>query len=163
VVVSGRLDDEVASRASAELLALDASGPEPIDLHVDCPDATLEAAFVLIDVMDLLHATVRAHCRGRAGGPAVGVVALAGRRSAAPHATFRLGQPVARFFGTADQIAEQSRQQRALLWRWQARLASVTGRPAEEVGDDLRRGRSLDAHEALAYGLIDEVRSAPGR
>jgi len=34
----------------------------------------------------------------------------------------------------------------------------VHGRPAEEIAEDLRRGRYLDAREALAYGLIEEIR-----
>jgi ATP-dependent protease ClpP protease subunit len=29
--------------------------------------------------------------------------------------------------------------------------------PAEEIAEDMRRGRYLDAQEALEYGLIDEV------
>jgi ATP-dependent Clp protease protease subunit len=100
---------------------------------------------------------VHAHCRGQVGGPVVGVVATAHRRVATPHTRFRLGQPKARFSGTPDQIAAQSRQQQDLLWRFNARLAQVTGRPAEEIAEDLRRGRYLDAREALAYGLIDEI------
>ncbi|PYM78102.1 MAG: hypothetical protein DME13_29595 [Candidatus Rokuibacteriota bacterium] len=46
-----------------------------------------------------------------------------------------------------------------MLWRFQARLAKATGRPAEDVADDVRRGRHLDAREALEYGLIDAIRS----
>ena len=49
------------------------------------------------------------------------------------------------------------RQYRDLLWRLQARLAQLTGRPAEEIADDMRSGRYLDAREALAYGLVDEI------
>jgi ATP-dependent Clp protease protease subunit len=73
---------------------------------------------------------------------------------------FRLGQPTARFSGTPEQIVAQSRQQQDLMWRFHARLAHATGRPAEEVAEDLRRGRYLDAREALAYGLIDEIAGA---
>ena len=157
VVVSGRLDDAVAGRAAAELMALDALAAEPIEVQLDCPDAALEAAFVLIDMIDSLHAPVHGHCRGRAGGPAIGVVALARQRSASPSATFRLMQPVTHFSGTPDQLAEQSRLYRDLLWRLQARLATATGKPAEEISDDMRRGRVLDAPAAPAYGLIDTI------
>ena len=164
VVVSGSLDDAVAGQAAAQLLALDAVADAPIEVQIDCPDAALEAAFVLIDVIDSLRAPVRGHCRGRAGGPSVGVVALARHRSASPSATFRLVQPVTRFSGSPDQIAEQSRRYRDLLWRLQARLATATGKPAEEISDDMRRGRVLDAQAALDYGLIDTIgRGGGGR
>jgi ATP-dependent protease ClpP protease subunit len=59
--------------------------------------------------------------------------------------------------GTPDQIAAQSAQHRERLWRFQARLAKATGRPVEDIADDMARGRSLDAREALDYGLIDAI------
>jgi len=157
VFVTGRLDDVAAARAAAEVMTLDAAGDGPIDIYLDSADGTLEAAFVLIDTVDLLRSVIRAHCRGQVGGPAIGVVAVADHRSASPHARFRLAQPAARFAGTPDQIASYSQQQRELLWGFQARLAQATGRPAEEIADDMRRGRYLDAGEALEYGLIDTI------
>jgi ATP-dependent Clp protease, protease subunit len=157
VLVTGRLDDAVASKAAAALMALDANGERPIELHLDSPDGTLEAAFVLIDTLDLMRAALRVHCRGQVGGPAIGVVAAADHRLAAPHTRFRLCQPTARFDGTPERIAAESRQQQDLLWRLHAYLARRTGRPAEEIAEDMRRGRYLDAREALDYGLIDEI------
>jgi ATP-dependent Clp protease, protease subunit len=160
VLVTGRLDDDVAAEAAAALMTLDATGDTPIDLHLDSADGTLEAAFVLIDTLDLLRAAVRVHCRGQVGGPAIGIVAAADQGSAAPHARFRLCPPMARFSGTPDEIAAHSLHQQELLWRFHARLAQRTGRPAEEIAEDIRRGRYLDAREALDYGLIDEISGA---
>jgi ATP-dependent Clp protease protease subunit len=157
VFVTGHLDDAVAAQAAAEMMTLDATGEGPIDLYLDSPDGTLEAAFILIDTVNLLHTTVRAHCRGQVGGPAIGVLAVTDHRSASPHTRFRLAQPRAQFSGTAHQIAAHSQQQRRLLWSLQARIAKATGRPAEEIAEDMRRGRRLDAREALEYGLIDAI------
>ncbi len=157
VLVTGRLDDNLAAEAAALLMTLDATGEEPVELHLDSSDGTLESAFVLIDALDGLRATVRAHCHGQVAGPAIGVAAAADHRSASPHARFRLFQPTAQCSGSPDQIASYSRQQQELLWRFHARLAQRTGRPAEEIAEDMRRGRYLDAREALAYGLIDEI------
>ncbi len=159
VLMTGLLDDGAAAETAAALLTLDARGDEPIELHLASPDGTLESAFVLIDTVDLLHSRLRVHCRGQVGGPAIGVVAAADHRVASAHTRFCLVQPTGRFSGTPDQIAEQSRQQQELLWRFHARLAQVTGRPAEEIAEDMRRGRALDAREALDYGLIDEIKA----
>src|SRR5258705_6561321 len=157
VLLTGRLDADLAAEAAAALMTLDAIGDEPIELHLGSPDGTLEAAFVLIDTLDPLRARVRAHCRGQVGGPAVGVAAAADHRSASPHTRFRLFQPAAQFSGTPDQIASHSRQQQKLLWSLHARLARLTRRPAEEIAEDMRRGLYLDAREALDYALIDEI------
>ena len=159
VLVTGPLDDALAAEVAAQLVTLDAAGAAPIDLHLDVPDGALEATFVLIDAIDALRAPVRAYCRGRVGGPPIGVLAAATRRTAARHTRFRLGQPTTHFTGTPDSIAARSRQQTDLLWRLHARLAQRTGRPAEEIAEDMRRTRHLDAEEARVYGLIDEITS----
>ena len=156
VLVTGRLDDDAAAKAAAALLALDACGDRPIELHLDSPDGALGAAFILIDTAETLRSALRVLCRGRIGGPAIGVIAAADHRAAAPRTRFHLSQPTARFAGTPDEIAAQNRQQQELLWKLYGRLARRTGRPAEEIAEDMRRGRYLDALEALAYGLAAE-------
>jgi ATP-dependent Clp protease, protease subunit len=157
VLLTGRLDDTAAARVVAALLSLDADGDGPIELHADSPDGTLEAAFVVIDILTRIRAPVHARCRGEIGSPAIGVVAATGHRSATPHTRFRLAQPRARFSGTPDQVAAHARAHRDLLVQLQTHLARATGRPVDDIADDMRRGRYLDAREALDYGLIDEV------
>jgi ATP-dependent Clp protease protease subunit len=159
VFVTGRLDEALAAHAAAQIMTLDASGDAPIDVIMVSGDGTLEAAFVLIDVFDTAQASVRVHCQGQVGGPAVGVAAAADQRSASPHTRFRLSAPPSQLAGTPDQLAAHSQEHRHLLWRFQARLAKATGRPVENVADDMRRARYMDAREALDYGLIDTIRS----
>jgi ATP-dependent Clp protease protease subunit len=157
VFVTGRLDEALAAQAAAQIMALDASGNEPIDLFLDSGEGTLDAAFALMDVIDAARAAVRAHCRGKVSGPAVGVVVSADHASAAPHTIFRLAAPAEQVSGRPDEIADQSEQHRQRLWRFQARIAAATGRPLEDVADDMRRGRHLDAGQALDYGLLDAI------
>jgi len=159
VFITGRLDDALAAHAAAQIMTLDDAGEQPIDVVLNSGDGTLEAAFVIIDVLDAAQATVRVQCQGHVGGAAIGVAATAGHRTATPHTTFRLAAPAMQFSGTPEQIAEHAARHRALLWRFQVRLANATGRPAEDVADDMRRGRYLDALEALDYRLIDVIRA----
>jgi ATP-dependent Clp protease, protease subunit len=158
VFVTGRLDAALAAQATAQIVALDAGAAAPIGIVLNISDATLEAALALMDVVDAARATVRVQCQGQVSGAALGVLAAADHRLATPHTTFRLTAPTTQLSGAPEQIAEQSEQHRHLLWRLQARLAKATGRPPEDLADDMRRGRYLDAHEAVAYGLIDGIR-----
>ncbi len=160
--MAGRLDDAVAARAAASLLSLDAAGAGPIELHVDSPDGTLEAAFVLIDTLGHLRAPVSARCRGQIGSPAIGVVAAAGDRSASSHARFRLAQPRVQFSGSPDQVATHARLHRDLLVRFQAHLARSTGRPVDEIADDMLRGTVSRRPRGARLRLIDRIAdSAP--
>jgi ATP-dependent Clp protease protease subunit len=160
VLLSGYLDDAAATRAVAELLTLDAAGDEPIDLSLNCPDSTLEAAVMLMDTLELLRAPVHALCLGEVGGPAVGVLATARSRAATRNARFRLALPRIEVAGTPEQLAERSQRQQQLLERFQSALARATGQPVAVIARDLAAGRVLDAAEALRYGLIDGVSPA---
>ena len=86
VLVSGELDTDLAIAAAAELMTLDGEGDDLITVHLDCSGGSLEAAFTLIDVVDLVGAPVHAVAVGRVEGPAVGILAVADRRLALPHA-----------------------------------------------------------------------------
>lgn len=157
VLVSGTLDTDLATAAAAELMTLDATGDEGITVHLDCGESGLEAAFTLIDVIDLVGVPVTTVCVGRLAGPAVGVLAVGERRLALPHASFHLTEPRSSFSGHADDVAGWAAQYRKLLDRFVARLAEATGRGEAELAEDLRAGRHLDAAEARRYGLVDET------
>ena len=153
----GDLNEVIAGQVALELMSLDASGDEHVTLYVDSGSGNLDAAFTVIDVIDLLGVPVHATCLGRAEGPAAGVVAVADHRFAAPHARFRLSEPVSEAHGSASDMRRFADQQRSQLDRFIARLADATGRPVEHVEADVSSGRFLDAKEALEYGLVDEI------
>ena len=153
----GPLDDASVGRACAELMALDATGDDAVQLYVGSSEGPLDLALSIIDTMDLLGVPVHVTCLGRAQGAAVGIVAAGARRSAAPHAQFHLSEPDISISGTASQLAVWAEHHRAQLERFVERLAEATGRPAEHVEADLSIGRWLDAREALHYGLVDSI------
>jgi len=157
VFLWGTLDDDAAGQLAAELMTLDATGDDPVHLHVDSPGGTLEAAFCLIDVIDLLGVDLTATCVGQAVGPSLGPLAVAHHRRATPHARFRLCEPVLESTGSARQLESWAAAQRAQLHRFCERLAAAVGRTPEQVAADLSGGTFLDARGALEYGLIDEI------
>jgi len=157
VFLWGPLDDAAAGRLAAELMTLDATGDDPVQLHVDSPGGTLEAAFCLIDVIDLLGVELTATCVGQAAGPVIGPLAVAHHRRTSVHARFRLSEPVLASTGRAGELASWADSQGRQLRRFCERLGEATGKPPDTVAGDLARGRFLDAREAVEYGLVDEI------
>jgi ATP-dependent Clp protease protease subunit len=162
ILIRGVLDDAVANQAAAELMTLDATGDSRITVHLDLTGGTLEAAFTLIDVIDLVGVPVHALCVGRAEGGAAGVLAVATRRASSPHARFRLADPTASMAGSASELSRWADHHLAQLDRFHMRLATAVRRPVDEVADDCRTGRYLTAEEALRYGLLDEIAAPRG-
>jgi len=157
VFLRGPLDDALAGDVAAQLMTLDASGDEPVQLHVDSPGGPLEPAFVLIDTIGLLGVPVHTLCVGRAEGAAVGVFAGGDQRRASPHARFRLSQPDEKVGGVARDIETWVAHKQRLLDEFHRHLSAATGRPFEQVEADTSAGRFLDADEAVGYGLVHEV------
>lgn len=162
VRVWGPLDDASVSRAAAELMALDATGDDPVQLFVASPGGPLHLGLSLADTIDLLGVPVRASCLGRVEGAAVLVAAVASVRQAAPHAQFHLCMPEVTASGNAGQLTSWAEQYRAEFERFSLRMAQACGRHLEHIEADLAQGRWLDARSAIEYGLVDELWS-PGR
>ncbi len=160
VMVHGHLDETAATLPSAQLLTMDADSSDrtaPIRLHLQSLSADLQAALTVMDAIDAVGVPMHAFARGHLSGPALGVLAAAGRRVAYPNAGFLLAEPEAGFEGTAADLASRQRQFDSMLDVLYFRLADVTGREVDDIRDDARRGLFLTADEALGYGLVHEV------
>src|SRR5580704_3098827 len=111
----GPLDDATVAKVCAEMMSLDATGDEAVQLYVGSTGGPVHSAMSLIDTMDLLGVPVHVTCLGRAEGAAVGVVAAGARRVAAPHAQFHLTEPEVSVSGNASQLAAWAEQHRVEL------------------------------------------------
>jgi ATP-dependent Clp protease protease subunit len=164
ILLSGYVDMTAANRAAAQLMLLDRSADEPIQVHLSSPDADLAAALALMDTLELVNAPVHILVTGQVGGAAIGILAVGDDRSAHAHATFRLAEPRADLRGgTADEVTEQVAHHNSMLLDLQDRMAAASGRQIIDVATDMQRGKLLTAAEAREHGLIDRVSQPGGR
>src|SRR4051812_43513271 len=138
-------------------MTLDALGDDHVDLRIDCANAALEAAFTLVDTIDLLGVPVHVTCVGMVGGAAAAVLAVGARRLITPHGRVHLMEPTTEMAGRAVDLQRWSAYNQEQLERLQHRLAEATGQPFEHIEADMQRGRYFDAAEAVAYGLVDAI------
>jgi ATP-dependent Clp protease protease subunit len=157
VLVNGEITGQKASETAAALLTLDALGDEHVELRLQAPTASWEAAGVLIDVIDVLGVPVHTVALGIVGGGAVGVLAAGGRRSVAPHARLHLRHPESTASGRPGDISRTIDAQLSLQAEFIHLLAERTGRPEIEIEEEWRRGGYLDAPSAIALGYADAL------
>jgi ATP-dependent Clp protease protease subunit len=80
-----------------------------------------------------------------------------GKRYALPNAQVVMHEGSAGLGGSAADVEIQAANLLATLDRMRRIIARHTGRPLEEVIDDVGRDRWFDAEEAKAYGFVDHV------
>jgi ATP-dependent Clp protease protease subunit len=157
VLLHGPLDEATSTRVAAELMTLDADGDDAVTLRIDCGEAALAPALMLMDVVELMGVPVRAVCLGQVGGGAVGVLAVCSRRAAMPSTRFMLSEPPTHMEAHVRNVAQWAELRAAERQRFCERVGAAVDKPAQEVGTDLAQGRFFGAAEALEYGLLDEV------
>jgi ATP-dependent protease ClpP protease subunit len=155
----GPLTDEAVSDIAAQLWTLDAAGDDPVTLMLSCRQGSVRSTLALVDALDVVDVEVHATCLGAIEGPPIGILAACSRRRAAPNTRLFLRDEPASIGGsyrTLQQSAEVLFEERRQLLERLA--ASTNGR--RSLGDlvaDFDKGRTLNAEEAIAYGLFDEV------
>ncbi len=153
-------DAGVANALIAQLLHLDAEGPErDIQFYVNCAGGDPGAALAIYDTMQHIRPRIATTCVGQAIGPGALLVAAgaSGFRSALAHARIVLHQPSTEGRGAIPDLilaADEVVRVRADLER---ALAGHIGRDVAELRHDTDRDRVFTAAAAVEYGLIDTV------
>lgn len=160
VFLDGEVNDHSASIIIAELLFLEAEDPDrDIMLYINSPGGSVTSGFAIYDTMQYIRCDVSTICVGMAASMGAFLLAAGqkGKRKALPNAEIMIHQPSGGARGQATDVAivaEQIIKTKAKLNRI---LAERTGQPLEKIATDVERDYYMDAEEAKAYGLVDEI------
>jgi ATP-dependent Clp protease protease subunit len=160
VVLGDEVTDESANRIVSQLLVLSADDPDSdISLYINSPGGSVLAGLAVYDVMQLVPNDVATVALGMAAS--MGQVLLCGgtrgKRFALPNAQVLMHEGSAGIGGAAADVEIQAAHLTATLDRMRAIIARHTGRPLEQVAEDVGRDRWFDADEACEYGFVDHV------
>ena len=160
VFLDGEVNDHSASIIIAELLFLEAEDPDrDIMLYINSPGGSVTSGFAIYDTMQYIRCDVSTICVGMAASMGAFLLAAGqkGKRKALPNAEIMIHQPSGGAQGQATDVAivaEHIIKTKAKLNRI---LAERTGQPLEKIAADVERDYYMDAEEAKAYGLVDEI------
>jgi len=155
------INDELSEKIVRQLLYMDTLSRDPITMYINSPGGVISSGLAIYDAIHAIQAPVATVICGLAAsmGSFLAAIGRKGMRCAWPHAKVLIHQPLisGEIYGQATDIkihAEEMLRTRALL---NAIYADVTGRSLEQITQDTDRDHYLNAEEALAYGLVDEV------
>lgn len=154
------IDDTIANLVCAQLLHLESENPDKdINIYINSPGGDITALFAIYDTMQYVKAEITTICFGQAASAAAVLLAAGtkGKRLALPHSRVLLHQPYASGSGQATDIEIQAKEILRMRDLLEGILADHTGQPKEKIARDTDRDFVLSAHEALEYGIIDEV------
>src|SRR5690242_1483139 len=160
IFIGTPIDDNVANSIVAQLLYLQSEdATKDISMYINSPGGSIYAGLAIYDTMQYLRPEVSTVCVGMA--MSMGAVLLAagqkGKRFALPNSTVLIHQPLGGAEGQAADIEITAREILRLRRSIYDILARHTGQTLERIMQDADRNYFLNAHQAVEYGLVDEV------
>ncbi len=153
------INDDVANLFVAQLLYLSSDDPDKdIQIYINSPGGSVTAGLLMYDVMQHIKPDISTVCLNASSMASVLLAAgTKGKRFILPNGEVMLHQGSAGFSGATPDIEVQTRQIFKLINRLNAILALHTGKNIDQIREDSQRDYFLDAEDAVAYGLVDEM------
>ncbi|MRJ03364.1 MAG: ATP-dependent Clp endopeptidase proteolytic subunit ClpP [Epsilonproteobacteria bacterium] len=160
IMLSGEINDAVASSIVAQLLFLEAEDPDKdIFLYINSPGGVITSGMSIYDTMNYIKPDVCTICIGQAASMGAFLLSSGtkGKRYALPHARIMIHQPLGGAQGQATDIEIQAKEILRLKKILNEILAQNTGQSVKKIAKDTERDFFMSPQEAVEYGLIDQV------
>jgi len=160
IMLSGEVNDQVASTVVAQLLFLEAQDPDKdIYFYINSPGGVITSGLSMFDTMNYIKPDIVTICIGQAASMGAFLLASGtkGKRYALPHARIMIHQPSGGAQGQSTDIQIQAQEIQRLKDTLNQILAEQTGKTAKRIEKDTERDNFMSAKEAVEYGLIDKV------
>ena len=160
IMLSGEVNDAVASSIVAQLLFLEAQDPDKdIYFYINSPGGVITSGLSMFDTMNYIKPDIVTICIGQAASMGAFLLASGtrGKRYALPHARIMIHQPSGGAQGQSTDIQIQAQEIQRLKDTLNEILAEQTGKKPKQIEKDTERDNFMSSAEAVEYGLIDKV------
>lgn len=160
VFVTGQVEDQMAALITAQLLFLESENPKKdIYLYINSPGGVVTAGMAIHDTMQYIRPRVGTVCIGQAASMGSFLLAAGepGMRVALANARIMVHQPSGGARGMASDIEIQAKEILRIRKRMNDLYAKYTGKALKDIEKAMDRDTFLEADEALAFGIVDQV------
>lgn len=160
IMLSGEINDDIASLVVAQLLFLEAEDPEKdICIYINSPGGSVTAGMAVYDTMQYIKCDVSTICVGMAASMGAFLLSSGakGKRYALPNAEVMIHQPLGGAQGQASDIMIHAEWIIKTREKLNKILSANTGQNLATIERDTDRDNFMSAEDAQSYGLIDQV------
>ncbi len=160
IMLSGEVNDAVASSIVAQLLFLEAQDPDKdIYFYINSPGGVITSGLSIFDTMNYIKSDIVTICIGQAAsmGAFLLTCGTKGKRYALPNSRIMIHQPSGGAQGQSTDIQIQAKEIQRFKDSLNAIMAERTGKKLKTIEKDTERDNFMSAAEAVDYGLIDKV------
>lgn len=160
IFLGGGIDDAVANTVIAQLLFLESEDPKKdISLYINSPGGHVHAGLAIYDTILHIKPDVSTICVGMAAS--MGSILLSsgkkGKRFILPNAEVMIHQPMGGAEGQASDIEISARHILKTKEQLARILSENTGKPVDQINQDMDRDYWFTPEEAKKYGIIDKI------
>jgi len=159
ILLTGEVDKDLSEKVIRHLLLLESISADPITILIDSPGGDVYAGFSIFDMIRFIKAPVHIVGMGLVASAAA-LILLAvpkDRRHGLPNSSYLIHQPLSGIQGVATEIEIHARELEKTKERLNEIIAEATGQSMERVSRDTDRDYWMNAKEASAYGLIENI------
>lgn len=160
VILSGEIDDNIASSIVAQLLFLEAEDPQKdIFIYINSPGGAVTSGFSIYDTMNYIKPDISTICIGQAASMGAFLLSSGtkGKRYALPNARIMIHQPLGGARGQASDIEIQAKEILYIKKSLNEIMAKNTSQSIKKIAVDTDRDFFMSAKEAKDYGIIDNI------
>ena len=160
IMLSGEVNDQVASTVVAQLLFLEAQDPDKdIYFYINSPGGVITSGLSMYDTMNYIKPDIVTICIGQAASMGAFLLSSGakGKRYALPNARIMIHQPSGGAQGQSTDIQIQAQEIQRLKDTLNEIMAENCGKKAKQLEKDTERDNFMSSQEAMEYGLIDKV------
>ncbi|SFV62398.1 ATP-dependent Clp protease proteolytic subunit [hydrothermal vent metagenome] len=160
IMLSGEVNDQVASTIVAQLLFLEAQDPDKdIYFYINSPGGVITSGLSMFDTMNYIKPDIVTICIGQAASMGAFLLSSGtkGKRYSLPNSRIMIHQPSGGAQGQSTDIQIQAQEIQRLKDTLNEILAKQTGKTVKRLEKDTERDNFMSAKEALEYGLIDKI------
>lgn len=159
IIICEAVDQKMAKRVTAQLLALAGESDEPITVYINSQGGHVEAGDTIHDVIQFIKPVVRMVGTGwvASAGTHIFLAAEKENRFCLPNTRFLIHQPSGGIGGSVSDIEIQAEQIEQMRERLAKIISDTTGTNIDQVRKDIERDKWLTTEQAQAYGILSKV------